>query len=184
MSKAPPQAKAPEGASPAATATPAAIPTQGQAAPPERKIPDGPNSARMEQAEFKRNNWVVIAAPGTIPTDLMTPSYWAHLADKLKPWEKIEVRADDASWYCELLVVDVSRLWARVRPLLLLDLTTSDVSQSQANRENSAAEYEVLHRGEHCKWSVVRKKDLAVVHEFEETRIGAAQWLQDRLKAE
>ena len=166
--------------------------SKAEVKPPEVKVAEpvkehppiaGINPARMESAEYKRTTWVAIATPGSTPIDLMRPEYWAHVAEKMKVWDKIEIRANDGAWYAEVVVVDVSRQWARINPLLVVDLTTKDVSMSQAAAMNKAAQYTVVHRGEHCKWSVVRNSDMQVVHEFEETQAGAMAWMTDRQKA-
>lgn len=147
----------------------------------ERRVePMGPNGLKL--TEHERNSWRVIAAKGVEPADLLEPSYWQHHAGKLAPWDHIEVRAEDGSWYQELVVMDSSRAWARVAPKLpVVRFTTPDVSLSQT----APSEYEVMHRGPR-KWSVIRKKDRAVMFEEGGQRDAAETWLKDnsdKLKA-
>lgn len=142
----------------------------------ERKIEAMPAGA-LQLAEHRRNIWVVEAADGVQPEDLLAPSYWAHHSGKLSPWDKVEVRAKDGSWYQELLVMDASRVWARVIPLSKpVHLTTADVSQTQA------VDFEVMHRGPR-KWSVIRKKDRAVMFEDGALKDDAEQFLRENSDA-
>lgn len=147
----------------------------------ERRIePMGPNGLQL--AEHERNVWRVKAAKGVEPEDLLEPSYWQHNAGKLRPWDHIEVRAEDGSWYQELIVMDSSRAWARVAAKIpVVRFTTADVSLSQT----APSDYEVMHRGPR-KWSVIRKKDRAVMFEEGGQRDSAESWLKDnaeKLKA-
>lgn len=135
--------------------------------------------SRMKECEFERTLWVITAHENTRPEDLMEPDYWTHVAERLKPWDKIEARADDGSWYAELLVLDVSRRWATVHALRIDHLTTKDLSLSKALSDDYAVEW----KGPAHKFSVVRKSDGALLHEGEQTKAGAFQWLTNRIKA-
>lgn len=144
--------------------------------PEEKKQPVmqplGPTG--LESAEYRRNMWIATAAKTTNPQDLEDPNYWAHVAAKLAPWNKVEVRSEDGTWYAEVLVLESSRNWARVcmLPGFPLRLTTADVSQTLSLPKG----FEVVHRGPK-KWSVVRSLDRAVMHEGEQTKTGALEWL-------
>lgn len=140
--------------------------------------PLGPTG--LEPAEYRRNQWIATAAKGVRAEDLLQPDYWAHVAAKLAPWNKIEVRAEDGLWYAEAIVLDCSRNWARIAllPGYPLFLTSSDISQTQS----APAGYEVVHRGPK-KWSVIRAKDHAVMHEGEQTKTGAADWLKQNAES-
>lgn len=148
-------------------------------AEPERKVQQL-NPSRMEGAEYQRNVWVMTAHENTTPSDLTDRAYWAHVAGKLKPWDRIEARANDGTWYAEFLVLEAGRTWAKVHMLHCASLTSADVAMSQAT---AMMPYEVKFRGPHCKWSVIRKSDHEVVHEFEETQGSAIDWLNNRMKA-
>ena len=134
---------------------------------------------RMQECEYKRTIWVVTAHENTLLEDLLVPEYWAHVAEKLRPFARIEARADDGSWYAEYLVLESSRRWARLHLLSQHNLTTSDVSLSQAK----FGEYTVKHRGPEREWSVIRRSDNEMLHEGEQTEAGAYRWLSDRIRA-
>lgn len=137
------------------------------------------NPARMKECEFERTCYVMTAHEETLPEDLLNPDYWSHVAEKLRPWDKIEARADDGTWYAEFIVLETSRRWAKVCLLFSVALTTKDVSLSQSAKD----EYSVEFKGPMRKWSVIRKSDSAMIHEGEQTKDGAYQWLANRLKA-
>lgn len=155
---------------------------QAQAAPkPERKLlPMEP--ARIKEASFLTTHYVATASEGAEPEDLMNPAYWAHIAATLKPWDRIDVRANDGSWWAQLLVLEASRSWARVHCLGIHNLTTADVAQTLA--EQMQLPYEVAYKGPHNKWSVIRRSDNQVVHDQEETSEGAVTWMRERIKVE
>lgn len=145
----------------------------------ERKIePLGPNS--LHTAEHKRVVYFGIAPKGVKPEDLLRPEYWAHVAAGLKPRDRIEINAEDGTWYCEVMVLDSSRAFARVHPIIgPIYFTTADVAQTQI------AGYLVDHRAAR-KWSVIRLSDRVVMSENHETKAGADEWLAkngEKLKA-
>ena len=147
--------------------------------PEDRKV-EQLNPTRMKEAEFERQTYFAKAHENTKPEDLLDRAYWAHVATRLKPWDKVEVVANDGTWWAEFLVLEAGRTWAKVEMLRHKSLTASDVSASQAT---AMTPYEVVHRGTDSKWSVIRKSDRAVMHEGEETQGGAIDWLNERLKA-
>lgn len=144
------------------------------------------NPTRMQDAEYARVVRVVTAEPGTTLEDLQRQDYWAHVANTMSPWMRMEVRADDGSFYAEGLVLEAGRNWATVKILQSWNLDTADVARTRSARmeEYAGLPYYVMFRGEHELWSVIRKSDNAVMHEKEGTRAGADRWLQERLKAD
>lgn len=145
----------------------------------ERKV-EQLNPARMREAQYDQTVYFAKAHANTTPEDLLDPSYWSHVASHLRPWSEVKVVADDGAWWAHYIVLEAGRTWARVHMLLKASLTSSDVSASQAA---VMAPYDVVFRGEHSRWSVVRKSDREVIHEGEGTQGGAIDWLNERLKA-
>jgi hypothetical protein len=146
----------------------------------ERKVEQlGP--ARLTAAEFLRNVHVADAAPGTQPGDLEVPSYWAHVAQKLKARDRIEVWVDDNAWYAEVVVLGCTKTEAICKVLGAWDLNGH---QLMTDRTDTALKsYRVEFRGHFEKWGVIRKVDDQVVHTGESTEGGAFAWLKERLKA-
>ena len=147
---------------------------------PNRKV-DALDPQRFQQADFRRNQYVAIASEGTRPEDLNQPGYWAHLGEKLRPWDEVMVRADDGLWYARAIVMESGRNFARVHVEHIEFLTTADVAITQAD---AMSPYEVKYRGGHAQWSVIRKSDQSVVHEGAQTKESAFNWLKGRLQAE
>lgn len=119
------------------------------------------NMNRMKSGDFVRTLWVVTAEQGTTKEDIMTPSYWSHVASQFRPYDRIEVRVDDGTYFAELLILACDRTWAKVHELTFHSLTTSDVSMTQAHDEMS--DFDVVWKGPVNKWSVIRKSDDAVI---------------------
>lgn len=133
------------------------------------------NPARMTPAEFGRTVYVVTAEPETTKEDLLKPEYWAHVANKLRPWDRLEVRSDDGTFFAELLVLESSRVWARVHLLQHITLTSADVAQTQARNQD----YEVRFRGPVLKWCAIRLSDAEPIKE----RMGSKEEAQAFLAA-
>ena len=116
---------------------------------------------------------------GVKPEDLTAPAFWAHQAQKLRPLDEIRAHAEDGTWVADLLVLDCSRTWAKVKVLAVHHLGTADVSLSQSSEAEVKAfieAHQVSFRQQH-KWSVVRKADRAVVKEGLEQKDDATTWL-------
>jgi hypothetical protein len=128
-----------------------------------------------------RNQHVADAAPGTQPQDLENPTYWAHVAAKLKARDRIEVWTDDNAWMAECVVLAANRTEAVVKVLGAWDLNGHQVAHDRNDSDLQA--YRVEYRGHFEKWGVIRKVDNALVHSQEATEGGAYAWLKERLKA-
>jgi len=136
--------------------------------------------ARFKQAEYERTAYVVTAFENTDPEDLLNPAYWAHVAAKLKAWDRIEARANDGTWLAEYLVLGVDRAWAKLAMLNKWALTTPDVSLSQ----DAKSAYEVYWNGPADKWSVKRTSDQEKQASGFNTKGEAQTWVTERLKAD
>jgi hypothetical protein len=145
----------------------------------ERKL-EAADILRLKPAEFTRVEFVLITHATNEPQDILKAEFWAHVADKLKPRARIEVWADNGTWWAELLVLEVGRGYARVHQLRFEELEAID-SKSRTFEQGG---YRIMHRGEHAKWSVVRLSDKEVVSEGHSSQGQAVDWLDNRLKAE
>ncbi len=148
----------------------------------------------IHEAEFKRSRYAVDVPAGVLPPDAVQPEFYANIAARLKPWDQIELRAADGTWYMEVMVLDASRSWARVYPVLGPAMfTTPDVSLTQAvttdagrpnvpaPRAPAAEDFEVRHRGSK-KWSVLRRADGEVIAENLNTKQAAELELDAHLQ--
>ncbi len=141
-----------------------------------RQLPAG----RLHLAEHERNTWVVNVEQGTDSKELKNPLFWAHIAAKLRPYDKIEVRVDDGVFYAEYLVLSSGRTWAKVKELGHYPLTSTDVSMTQA--AGVEGEYETKWRGPQLKFCVMRKADGAPIKEGMKDKEEASKFLREYVR--
>lgn len=134
---------------------------------------------RMKEAEFIRTVYVIDCHEGTEQDDLLIPAYWSHVAKQLKPFDRIEARADNGEWVAELMVIKTGTNEAHVALLNVYDINKL-AGESPAIPSD---DYSVEWKGPHKKFCVIRKADSAMVHEGAQTKPEAFQWLANRLKA-
>lgn len=132
--------------------------------------------ARFGLAEQLRNDWVANVEFGTTIEDIQEPEFWSFLAPQMRPFDHIEARAEDGSWMAKLIVLGTDRNWARVKLLHEYKLTTSDVSMTQAMK------HEVLWKGPHLKYSVIRLSDQEAVKTGFDKKDDAQRWMIDHEK--
>jgi len=132
--------------------------------------------ARMTAGEYARTIWVVTVEQGiTIPV-MEDPSFWAHVAEKLRPWDRIEVRADDGTFFAEFIVIAAERAHARVHKLLYIPLMLPDGTDEEFD-----SGYQLKWRGPFHLWSVIRKSDHSVIKDGMQ-KDEAKVWLDEYLK--
>lgn len=64
-------------------------------------------------AQYVTQNYFTLIPIGHAPEDLLEPTYWMHVAKKLRANFFIRVRAEDGSFDGELLVIQASDTWAK-----------------------------------------------------------------------
>jgi len=117
------------------------------------------NPSRINLAEYVRQDWVVNAEEGTTVEQAQDPAYFAHVAAKFKPYDHIEVRAEDGAWIAEFLVVDCSRTWAKVFTLSYHKLA------EKVEASKPEAKYKVAWKGPQRLHAVIRVADNAIISE-------------------
>ena len=113
---------------------------------------------------------------GVTPADLVRPEFWAHCANRMKPMAVVVVTPTDGSYYCELLVRDVGRLYALCAVLNFVQLA-SDLTVPVD------AAYEIKWRGPLVKFGVLRLADKEYVKDGFVDKTEAQIWLTEHLKA-
>lgn len=131
----------------------------------------------LSVADYKRTLWFVTSSEGVTVEHVLEPEYWAHVAQRMKPFDRIELVSYDGTWMVDLLVITTGKTAAKVIKLheYTLDGTYADLSS--VNRT-----HEIKHRGPR-KWSIIRISDGAVVKENIDTRDDAERELADYMKA-
>ncbi len=143
---------------------------QAVAAPKKRFVVVDPQ--RMQNAEYLRRDWVCTAEEGTTVEDILEPGYWAHIAQQLTIYDRIEVRIDTGEFLLELLVKDCKRNWAQVALLHHHDLV-GKVPTAIAPSD----EFDAVYKGTLRKWCALRKADNAVLCEKLESKAQALEWI-------
>lgn len=129
--------------------------------------------ARMKPAEYERNDWVANVEFGHTIEDVLDPGYWAFTAPKLKPYDHIEARSEDGTWVADLIVCGCDRTWAKVALKQKFNLTTQDVSQSQASKHT------VEWKGPQLRFGVVRTSDATIVKDGFREKAQAEAWMKE-----
>jgi hypothetical protein len=115
------------------------------------------NEPRFKLAEAVRNVWVVNAEQGTTVNDVLEPAYWAHVAQRLRPYDHIEVRIDTGEWLLSLLVLGCDRNWAKVHVLHRYELEKAETDMPKAKK------HRVEWKGPQLKWCVIRNSDNEII---------------------
>lgn len=135
------------------------------------------DASRVRGAEFERVIYCVFPDKGVTQEDMQDPAFWSSTAVKFRPWTRLEVYAEDGTYFAEAIVLACDRAWAKVHFLSWHNLTTSDVSLTQAQ----TSKFEVTHTPNR-KWHVVRKADRQIMKEFCQTKGEAETWLTEYTK--
>jgi hypothetical protein len=132
--------------------------------------------ANMSEAVYVGTSWVFEAQIGTTREDMERPDFWSLVSARMRPFDEITVRAQDGTFFSKMIVLACDRAWAKVKVLHWHDLTTPDVSQTEAKLDDFMIEY----KGErkHC---VIRKSDGAILQDGFHTKTLAGNWLTSNM---
>lgn len=114
-------------------------------------------NARFQNAEHARNVWQAISVHGETLADIMNPAYWAHVARFLKPCDRIEIVAEDNSFFAELYVFTATNN-AALTGLLRYEVFAENAAGAGITLMGQR-EYEVSFGGNFHKWRVKRLSD-------------------------
>lgn len=125
---------------------------------------------RVKSAEYIRTVWAAQPESGTTLDEMLLPEYWANVAKTIKVGDRIDVTAEDGSWFAELYVRSAQPLALKV---FVLRHTVFDAPRVK----DAISPYDVRHRGG-AGWSVVRLSDKAVLFEGGKDRTVAEDWIK------
>jgi hypothetical protein len=111
--------------------------------------------SRFDLAEHKRNVWFATVPDGVEPQDLLEQTFWAHVAQRLRPLDLIEVVNDSCQWRVELLCEEAWFNGARVSQLGRHDL--SPLAEPELTQD-----LRIQWRGPHSKFCMVRRDGVLV----------------------
>ena len=135
------------------------------------------SSKHFKLADSVRTMRAITVEFGTKFEDVLKPEYFAHVAEDLRPWDVIEVRPEDETYFAHLLVRSSGRNWAVVA---LLDKT--DLAPGIEDVQDTP-EYKVGWGGPAQKFRVIRLSDNMVVSKEHSDALSAQTWLHEHLKA-
>lgn len=111
--------------------------------------------SRFKQAELVRNVWAIVPPAGTAFEEVLDRKYWSHVSTSLKPSDRVEVLAEDGSYFAELIVRATGPQWADVSVLRKCDLDAVSLADDSA--------VSVEWRGPHHRFCVVRTSDKQII---------------------
>jgi hypothetical protein len=129
---------------------------------------------RFKAAEFVRVVYAVTPAVNTDLDHILKPEYWSHVAANLSPLSRIEVVAEDNSWFAELIVLSSGLNWAKVRLLRYIPLV--DGFPEEKKQED---DFEILYAGVKARFRVIRKSDRTTVKEGFPSQQEALKWVRE-----
>jgi hypothetical protein len=131
---------------------------------------------RFKEASAVRNIWVVTPEDGMTMDDVVKGEFWAHIGDKLRPMDRIEVLPDNGSFFAELIVRSCGRQYANVQVL-------RHVEFDKAEDRSPSEQFEVQWKGPHHKHAVVRLSDKTVLQNGFDNKSAALAWLSSNLNS-
>lgn len=104
---------------------------------------------------------------------LLAPDYWSHVAFQLRPGYRIEVFAEDGSYWAMLIVRAAGKVDAVVAVL--------DHKTLVAEADKTPDGYDIKWRGPKAKFGILRRSDSALVQDGFALREDAENWLTSNL---
>lgn len=109
-----------------------------------------------------------VAPDGHAPEDLLDPVYWWPMRDKLQPGDRIQVDAEDASWFCTLRVMG--------REDALRGVFVALLGEVEDLTPKPPAGYTIEYRGSDLKWLAMRGGE--ILRKGFDSALVACAWLQ------
>lgn len=134
---------------------------------------------QFQTAEYRRTFYVATIAHGVTLDEIREPAYWAHVARKLRPLDRIECWWEDGSRYVELLVVKATNQDARCAILNDVDVRGSSAPVDLAK---DLDKFEITYAGPDVGYRVTRKADRVELRSDSRwNEDDARRWLLDYL---
>jgi hypothetical protein len=136
-------------------------------------------SSKLRLAEAVRSTYVATVEANTTRDTLLKPDFWAHVANKLRVNDRIEVFYEDGSAFAELTITSLGRNWVKVFELRYVSLTPKlpEALKTQAKYPDG---YDVQYKGPSKKWTVLRGSE--VIKDGCQEKPEAEAWLDEHIK--
>ena len=119
-------------------------------------------SPNFAEAQYRRTVWFVNASHNVTLKEIIKPEYWANVAPQLSVKDRIEVYAEDGTYYAELMVTQLPQKtetkqvnWAAVKLMRVVDLTKDE----EAGKVPLPAGFVAKFLDPKRKWGIERKSD-------------------------
>lgn len=142
---------------------------------PELKKPVSLHGTRFKLAEQDRNVWSVELENETLLTAAADPAFWAHVAQKLRRGDRIEIYPENLTWFAELLVTDCGATWAKTQPLRMIELEAAIIPEILL--ENGR--YKIDFAGKSEMYRITDNASKNVLKSKCKTSLEAQNWLND-----
>lgn len=129
---------------------------------------------RLKTAAGARNDHFVEVPHGVNLATILVPDYWANVATRLRPMDRIEAFCEDGSWEALLRVMFTTANEARLSVIYAVE------HEPGAARAISDV-YEVRWKGPGAMWAVVRSDTGAVIKDHLFPQAAAVAYLRDHL---
>jgi hypothetical protein len=128
---------------------------------------------RIKGADYLRQLYRVNVPSGVTLQDTLEGPFWAHVAAKFTVGDKLELFAEDGTWYAELIVLVSSQVHAKVGVL-----TFKEFSAQKVKAKDTDPLFAIEWKGPNRKFAISRISDKAVIKEGFSDREGADDWLE------
>ena len=135
------------------------------------------SSDRLKKGDFAFTAYDVRPQAGTALKDVLRPDYWKHVARTVRLGDEFRIVPDDQLWYARLYVTH-----ATVNEVFVSVIAHGELGATIDPEKLHTDDYEVKHRGR-AGWSVLRKKDGAVIKDGFARREDAAAHMVEHAKA-
>lgn len=132
--------------------------------------------ANFSIAESKRQCFVAVIPHGTRLEDIKSPSYFANVIKQIETFSRIEVHAEDGTFWAELLVTYCVSGDLKYEILSKFEVNTPEISGIKIEGLT------VGYGGPHHKFRVVRDSDKEVIKKGFENKTSAMIWAQQHVR--
>ncbi len=139
--------------------------------PSSRQLPP----TRLKHAEFARSKYRVEPVAGASLEDVANLEYLGHVAERLRPGDLLEIMPECMSWYAEALVVDATRLSARIQVIL------GPIAIDAGEQVLASDVFEARWISPTARFGVIRKADGALMAKQFPAKADAEQWIAQRV---
>ena len=120
----------------------------------------------LKEADYVRHVFAIRLEADENFEDVLTPSYWAHVAAQLRVMDRVEVSPADGTWLAELVVSAVTNTEAKMSVYRFVELEPCKLPELGIGKADKVASADAYFRRWNAKdmsHEVIRKEDNIVV---------------------